>query len=138
MLKAVVLFLVTAISISVFSAENKFSFAGHMTLKNDVPEQIQITMFEGDFQQAPDDEDTASMKDALAKQGLVLESEIFYSLKNEKPNMLIMLASTNSESSVLIIDLEKGQKFEYNVSVLEQKRIISRKSGYSDYILEIK
>ena len=138
MSRLLIALLLSTISLSAFSAEGKFSFAGHVTLKNDVPAPIQLTMFEGDFVQAPEDEDTAAMKEALQNNGMPVMSDIFYAVKNEKPNIIIMLINDHDVPTILILDLEKQAQYKYNVSVMEEKRIISRKEGFSDYILEVK
>lgn len=135
--KFFMLLFLTSISLTAFANE-KFSFKGHVTLKNEVPEPIQLTLFEGDFLQAPDDEDTAAIKKALSSNGNSIESEIFYSIKNEKPNLLILVVKSGEISSILIIDLEKSQKYEYNISEIQPGRIVSSKAGFSDYILEVK
>ena len=117
----------------------QFSFAGHMTVKNDLPEPLQITIFEGDFVQAPHDEDTVSMAKALANQGLILESEIFYSVKEGKPSILVMMVKKGEKSSVLIMDLGQQSKNIYEVAERSEKRlVIGRVSYQSDLILEVK
>ncbi|MCC7403199.1 MAG: hypothetical protein IT288_02270 [Bdellovibrionales bacterium] len=128
----------TLVFSAISASADAFSFAGHVTLKNDVPVEIQLTLFEGDFQAAPDDEDTAAIVGMLAAQGLKLDTKIYFSLKDEKPNLLIMLVSKGADQSILIIDLEKQESFLYNVSELSPGRIVSRKAGFSDYILEVK
>lgn len=136
-MKYLIFFAMGFMALNTFAAE-KFSFAGHVTLKNDVPAQIQLTLFEGDFQQAPADEDTKSMTDSLAKLGTPLESDIFYSSKDGVANLIIMVVMKNGGQSVLIIDLEKRQQYDYNISEVAPGRIVSRHAGYSDYILEVK
>lgn len=136
MLKSLVMMLLTTLSLNTFAAGKAFSFAGHVTLKNDAPTPIQLTLFEGDFQQAPEDEDTAELRQVMLQSGFSLESDIYFSTKNGQPNLIIMLvADKDQNQSILIIDLEQGEKFFYNVSELSENKIISRKAGYSDYIL---
>lgn len=136
MLKIIVFFVMALVSTPGFGAQ-QFSFAGHVTLKNDVPSEIQLTLFEGDFQMAPQDEDHAAIVESLRTQNFTLESEIYYSLSEGKPNLLIMIVGHNSLQSILIVDLIAGASFFYEVTVMQPGKIISRKQGYSDYILEV-
>ena len=115
-----------------------YDFTGHVTFKNSLPEPLTITMFEGEFQMAPADEDTTALKAAIKAQGLELESEIFYSLKNEQPHLLLMVVKKDGVSNIMFLDLvEKGRYF-YNISKIEDGKLISSNPNYTDYVLEVK
>lgn len=136
-MKLLVFIAATILSISAFAAP--FSFAGHMTVKNDLPEPLQITIFEGDLQQVPDDEDTVAFKKQLADIKMELESELFYSTKNEGIHLIVFMAKVEGISSVVIMDMQEKSRNIYAVNERAEKRlVIGRVSYQSDLILEIK
>lgn len=117
---------------------SKIDLTGRVTLKNDVPEPIQMTLFEGDFQKADRDASYDALKGALEKQDITLLSEIFYSVKEGKPNLLLMIVNAKQVDSILILDLAKGERYLYNISRSEANRLVSSDPNYSDYILDFK
>ena len=141
MMKNILVSVVLFVSGVIASASTDFStydLAGHVTLKNDVPTPIQLTLFEGDFTRLERGSDYDALKGALSKQEISLLSEIFYSLKDGAPNLLLMIVKVKDVDSILILDLAKNERFVYNISKVEPTRLISSDPNYSDYILNIK
>lgn len=140
MKKALVFLVLSLFSVMGFANTDfsSYDLSGYVTLKNDVPEPIQLTLFEGEFQRLDRGDDYDALKSAVSKQEMTLLSEIFYSLKEGAPSLLLMIVKVKDVDSILILDLAKNERFLYNISKVEPTRLISSHPNYSDYILDVK